>query len=263
MTLMPEISPSAKKPVFCLVHGRYHGGGCWKYLQKELRERGYHSIAPTLEIQDRSMSLDDHAASVVDEVTSLGPENVILAGWSWGANVILRKTTEMPVRQLQFVAPSLQAVSYARASMLQEISPPPKEDSRYTLLYDAWKNQEQDVDDRELAQELGVLLFYHDVSSGIRNRYLKSFRSHPRHDGDEPVLEHFPEDIPKVTFKTLHDRVLRQEWLEWQATLLSSSADTLPANGSVEGINTGHSPMLARPGLLAELMTRHAEDTAV
>jgi len=86
---------SAKKLVFLLVHGAWHGGWCWTRVAALLQAEGHTVYAPTLTgLGERSHLLSDgvnlttHINDVVNEVTWKDLTGVVLCGHSYGGMVI-------------------------------------------------------------------------------------------------------------------------------------------------------------------------------
>ena len=83
------------KSTFVLVHGAWHGGGCWNRLIPHLASAGHHALAVTLTGQgDRahlinpSIDLATHVTDVVSLLEMDDLADVILVGHSYGGLVI-------------------------------------------------------------------------------------------------------------------------------------------------------------------------------
>src|SRR4051812_4392859 len=110
---------SKEKPVFTLIHGRHFDETVWEEVQNNLRCDGWRSIALTLDVEDGSVDLDGHADAVRAAQWEAGAEGFIDVGWSWGANVAIRKQDKSPV--LKAILP---AGAFHEASLAwSEISP--------------------------------------------------------------------------------------------------------------------------------------------
>lgn len=79
------------KPVFVLVHGTFQWGGQWEPLAAILRNEGYAVHTPTLSglgernhLLSKQIGLSTHITDVVNYITWLDLENVILVGHSYG-----------------------------------------------------------------------------------------------------------------------------------------------------------------------------------
>lgn len=80
---------------FVLVHGAWHGGWCWKFVNERLEAAGHTVFTPTLSgLAERSdmMSSDIGLQTHIDDVTSVlenhNLQNIILVGHSYGGMVI-------------------------------------------------------------------------------------------------------------------------------------------------------------------------------
>ncbi len=81
--------------VFVLVHGAWHGGWCWDRVRPLLESEGHQVVTPTLtglaERADeltREVNLSTHVQDVVDVILSEDLTDVVLAGHSYGGQVI-------------------------------------------------------------------------------------------------------------------------------------------------------------------------------
>lgn len=88
-------SGGQEQQTFLLVHGAWHGGWCWKYLQRQLHENGHVTYAPTLtgladkaDLLDENVDLDTHIQDVVSFIEDNDLENFVLVGHSYGGMVI-------------------------------------------------------------------------------------------------------------------------------------------------------------------------------
>lgn len=80
---------------FVLVHGAWHGGWCWDRVRPLLEADGHRVITPTLtglsetaHLLDRYVDLSTHIQDVVESIQRQGLQDVVLAGHSYGGQVI-------------------------------------------------------------------------------------------------------------------------------------------------------------------------------
>ncbi len=80
---------------FVLVHGAWHGGWCWKYVEQELQQKGHVTHAPTLtglaeesHLLDESVSLETHIQDILDYINANDLNDFVLVGHSYGGMVI-------------------------------------------------------------------------------------------------------------------------------------------------------------------------------
>src|SRR3954470_3783159 len=92
---MPPPGTSTKAATFVLVHGAWHGGGCWQRVSDRLTAQGHRVFAPTLtgvcersHLNFPSVNLSTQISDVVNEIQWKDLENVVLVGHSYGGMVI-------------------------------------------------------------------------------------------------------------------------------------------------------------------------------
>lgn len=80
---------------FVLVHGAWHGGWCWEKVTPLLEERGHKVYTPTLtglaeraDLLTPEVNLSTHIRDVVELFESEDLHDVVLAGHSYGGQVI-------------------------------------------------------------------------------------------------------------------------------------------------------------------------------
>lgn len=96
---------------FVLVHGAFHGGWCWCFVNAILTAKGHRVYSPTLKgLAERShlseeINLDTHIAEVVDLFKSENIENAVLCGHSYSGWVIsgVVEQVESKVSSLVFI----------------------------------------------------------------------------------------------------------------------------------------------------------------
>jgi pimeloyl-ACP methyl ester carboxylesterase len=88
---------------FALVHGAYHGAWCWDGVVDELTARGHRTVATDLPCEDPTAGVERYAAAVVDAMTGLG-DDAIVVGHSLGGVTIPAVAAARPVGRLVFVA---------------------------------------------------------------------------------------------------------------------------------------------------------------
>ncbi|GAB5464113.1 alpha/beta fold hydrolase [Hoeflea alexandrii] len=101
------------KITFVLVHGSWHDGNSWRFVEKHLHAAGHATLAPTLPGRGDSASMpitfQDCVDCVVDAVKAAGLSDIVLVGHSAGGSVV-RKAAEMladRVRRLVYISPLL------------------------------------------------------------------------------------------------------------------------------------------------------------
>src|SRR5437763_16440673 len=94
MAATPNVA-SAKPNTFLLVHGAWHGGWCWRPLQKILEKAGATVFAPSLtglgdrrHLLSEKVNLQTHVDDVCDLLDSEELEGVTLVGHSYAGVVV-------------------------------------------------------------------------------------------------------------------------------------------------------------------------------
>src|SRR5258708_39755383 len=78
------------RPLISLAHGRHFDGEFWGTVQRELATEGWDSVAPTFDVEEGVVNLDEHASKLREAELQSGAEEFVRVGWSWGANVAIR-----------------------------------------------------------------------------------------------------------------------------------------------------------------------------
>jgi pimeloyl-ACP methyl ester carboxylesterase len=101
---------SSKPGTFLLVHGAWHGGWCWRPLQKLLEKSGATVFAPSLtglgdrrHLLSEKVNLQTHVDDVLDLLESEELENVTLVGHSYAGLVVTGAAAKAPERLAQVV----------------------------------------------------------------------------------------------------------------------------------------------------------------
>lgn len=218
---------------FVLVHGGWHGAWCWALLVDELAARGHRAVAVDLPAEDPSAGAAD-CASLIGAALP-GPDTV-LVGHSLSGLVIPVVAARHPVRHLVYLAAMLPDPGRSVAA-----------------------------GDRQTVRGLGRGLVQHEDGS-----------SSWRPDAAVEVL--YPDSPPERAARAAA-RLRRQHWLTMQETTPLTAWPDVPstyvrcaddavidagwATGAVPdrlGVEPvtlpgDHSPFLARPAALADLLT--------
>ncbi len=225
----------SEKPTFGLVHGSWHGAWCWTYLQKELDNFGYDSIAMDLPIDDPGANFDDYARVVADELE--GIDDVILVGHSRAGNVIPRVANGASVRKLIYLCGTFEPATINELKYSKTI--PPKNFSWFTEgVIDI--GSELTVMDDKMARDL----FYPDCSSDVTEWAISKLRPQ-RRSAIEPKLENWPE-VDQEYILARADKVVNPAWSRFVAREL---LDIEPVE-----ISGGHSLFLSQPHKLAQTL---------
>jgi pimeloyl-ACP methyl ester carboxylesterase len=90
---------------FVLVHGAWHGGWCWRRVERLLRAQGHEVYAPTLtglgeraHLMSRQIDLETHIADVLGVLHTEDLHDIVLCGHSYGGMVITGVADREPQR---------------------------------------------------------------------------------------------------------------------------------------------------------------------
>jgi pimeloyl-ACP methyl ester carboxylesterase len=219
---------------FIFVHGGLHDGWCWHLVREELERLGHRTWAPDLPVDDPSAGASRYADVVGDACEDAGSD-AIMVGHSLGGLTIPLVAQRRPVGRLVFVAAS---VPEPRANYQEE-----RERSRLV---------ETNFDDEgflSFPPAVATDLFYHDCPPGIVEEALQ----HLRPQASRPIVETTPleawPDVPAYYIYCRGDRVISREYA------MSAARDRLRIE--VVEMDSGHSPFLAHPTELAQLLLEH------
>jgi pimeloyl-ACP methyl ester carboxylesterase len=224
----------AKAATVVLVHGAWHGAWCWDMVTRRLDAAGVPNIAldnPTVADAPATMHDDaDNVRRAVDEVD--GP--VVLVGHSYGGVVITDAGVHDAVRHLVYLTAF--AVDKGESAMQNELT-----GGEGSAIVDALRF---DGDVVTIDPDHAVDAFYHDCPDDIAGRAVQQLR---------PQATVSLAGVPRAI-----------AWRERAATYVICTDDrALPPGlqrscaariGNVVEMPTSHSPFLARPELVAELL---------
>jgi pimeloyl-ACP methyl ester carboxylesterase len=89
---------------FALLHGGWHGGWCWELVRAELAARGHTSVAPDLPVTDPAAGAVAYADAVL---AALPAEQVVLVAHSLAGLVAPLVAAAAPVRRVVYLAAML------------------------------------------------------------------------------------------------------------------------------------------------------------
>lgn len=208
---------------YALIHGGGDVGWYWHLVERELRARGHETVAPDLPIEDDDATLDDHAQTVLDAITTF-PERgeLVVVGHSAGG----------------YVAPIV--ADHAKADRLILIAamiPQPGE-----TVGEMWAATGWQMPRNEGPSDMAV--FYHDVDPALAAEAMSKERRDA--GADEPwPLPAWP-DVPTHFILCRNDRFFAADWLRGVVRdRLGIEPDEL---------DSGHTPALSHPTELVELM---------
>jgi pimeloyl-ACP methyl ester carboxylesterase len=231
------MSTSDDRIRFVLIPGAGIDPGVWRWTIDELEARGHQGVAPRLPLDDPDAGPSAHADAVVEAVGQVN-EPLVLVGQSLGAFAASLVAARIAVAELVLVAPMI---------------PAPGETAG-----DWWRAVNHDEAIAPLIRRLGPMsswgpaemteVFLHDVPAEIVQA-AEQFNGIP---GPGMFREPWPlrawPDVPTRVLAPREDRLFP---LAFQRRVTRERLG-LP----VEELPGGHVPMLARPGELADRLTR-------
>ena len=88
---------------FVLVHGAWHGGWCYSRVARLLRDKGYEVLTPTLtglgercHLRSPAVNASTHVQDVLNTIAFEGLDDIVLAGHSYGGQVITAVADAVP-----------------------------------------------------------------------------------------------------------------------------------------------------------------------
>jgi pimeloyl-ACP methyl ester carboxylesterase len=223
-----------------LVHGAYHGGWCWERVVPELEQRGLDAVAPDLPCDDPDAGIGDYAATV--EAAIAGLDDVVVVGHSLGSLTVPVVAAHRPVRRMVFLCSVPTGPGPAIADGLEGMVTP--EFAAAPRFHDANGTE-------VLSNDAARSLFFGDCPDADAWWAVAHLRPQARRPLAEPApLAAWPE-VPQSVILTTDDRVVRQAWAVPAARSRLNGEEPVLLPG-------GHSPFLACPVLLADLLAKLA-----
>jgi pimeloyl-ACP methyl ester carboxylesterase len=235
---------------FGLVHGAWHGAWSWDLVADELRRRGHGAVAVDLPCADPDAGASAYARVILDAIG--GADEVVLVGHSLGGltlPVVAEALIdgERPVRAMVFVAPLLPTIG---ASFDDGHADDPDR-----LMPGLGAGQVAHEDGSSSWQpQAAIALMYPDAPPDVAEWAADRLRrQHWRVAQEVTPLRVWP-SAPVTVIACGCDAVVNPDWVRRVARVrFGTEALLLPGD---------HSPFLARPVELADLLVTAAEMTA-
>lgn len=232
---------------YILVHGAWHGGWCWHKTTPLLEAAGHHVIAPDLPghgidtTPTAGLTLHDQAATIC-ALLDQQQEPVVLVGHSSGGAIITQAAEHRPhaVQRLVYVSAFLPPDGNSVMDLAQH-------DPRSAVL--ANLDIDEETGHATVASHAIGDALYHDCSPPDLHLARALLRPEPLGTIGTPVSTSDARfgTIPRTFIRCEQDRAITPDA---QTTMCEQLAcDT------VLSINTSHSPFLADPETLAQLLT--------
>ena len=227
--------------LFALLHGGMHRGACWDRVRIELEGRGHRTVAPDLPVDDEDAGATAWAQAAIDAINlEAGAEadsaEVVVVGHSISGLCLPVLATLRPLRRMVFVAGLLPVPGESFADHLsinpEAISfPEPATDGAgpFGMTWEAVRKG-----------------FYHDCPEDQAREMFRQLR----HQSFRVFLEPCPiarwPGTPSTYVLMRDDRAVDGNWARRNA-IERIGAQLVELEG-------GHSPFLARPAALAEVL---------
>lgn len=227
---------------FVLVHGAWHGAWCWDRLRPELEARSHRTVAMDLPVDDGSATFEDYAAAVLDACPA-DLADVVLVGHSLGAMVLPLVEAARPP-----------ALSVSLCGVIPNLGAAPWDDAPPMAREGAFAT-EQRPDGATVfpTVESAVASFYGDCTDADAAwafARLRPQNSSSLWDRAYPVAV-LP-DVRRAAVVGIDDAAVT---LEFSRAVTRDRLGVDPVE-----IPGDHSPFLARPGELADVLDRLARE---
>ena len=228
---------------FALVHGAWHRGTCWDPTADRLRAAGHDVVAVDLPCESPAAGLVDYAGTVLEALASTAPDaDLVVVGHSLGGLTIPLVAAARPVRELVFLCAMVPMPGVALRDDVW---------GRPDAFATGWRERSA----HQVAHEDGssswpddaaMDVFYQDCEPDLAAWAAGQLRRQAWTVAAEPhPLAAYPE-VPARAIVCTEDRVLDPD------SCARHAADRLHA--SVVRLGGGHSPMLAQPDALVDLL---------
>ncbi|MBU3701992.1 MAG: alpha/beta hydrolase [Acidimicrobiia bacterium] len=220
------------RPTIVLTHGAFHTGACWDLLAAELDGRGFDTRTFDLPLTD----LDADAAAVTAVLDDCdGP--VTLVGHSYGGAVITAAGSHANVGRLVYLCALAPDVGEPASGGPVEIGPDFLASMRVT-----------DEGVAFVDPALAPQVFYPDVDPATARRFAQHLR--PGHTGGAVTMTNAAwRDRPATYIVCVDDPIILETSQRANAARIGAEVRELPGD---------HSPMVARPDALADILAEVA-----
>lgn len=226
---------------FIFVHGAWHGAWCWSRLVPEMEARGHQSLTMDLPVDDGDATFEDYADAVLASYPADVPD-AVLVGHSLGAMVLPLVAVSRPASLLVYLCGLIPKVD---GTPWDETPPMGRPGSYQT-------ETREDGSSLFRRFESAQFTFYADCDpQDARWAFQRLRPQHSRSLWDRPYpLRRLPE-TRQAAIAALDDAAI---------TIQFSRAVTKPRLGvDLLEIPGDHSPFLARPRQLADLLDQLAQ----
>lgn len=230
---------------FGLVHGAYHGSWCWQRLTPELERLGHRVLTVDLPNEDPQAGASEYAAAALGAFAEAG-EDLVVVGHSLAGLTIPLIAAARPVHQLIFLNAMLPQPRKAQDQVLSTEPPvvlPGPEGGAYQDPGGAtrWR------------PDAAARWFFADCPADLAAWAASRLRGQCwKIISEVTPLSAWP-GVPCASVFGSHDLVINPEWSR-------RAAPSILGVQPIE-IDAGHSPFLATPAALAQLIDELAAAT--
>ena len=229
---------------FALVHGAWHGGWCWERLTPELERRGHRTVVVDLPCTDPEALFPDYATVVVETLADVG-EDVVVVGHSLAGHTIPLVAARRPVRALVFLCA---LIAQPGASFVDQLRADP---DMFVPGYEAGLAPADERPVRTWARlDVARETMFQDCPETVAEAAFARLRPQASTPYFAPCSLTALADVPATYLVAAEDRIVSPAWSRRAAAeRLGVEAVELPGS---------HSPYLARPAALADLLADQA-----
>jgi pimeloyl-ACP methyl ester carboxylesterase len=235
---------------YVLVHGGGFGASCWDLLVPLLE-----GPVVAVDLPGRggrpadlaTVTLEDFASAVVEEIEAADLHDVVLVGHSLGGVTLPRVMARVPerLRHVAFVSCCVPPPGGTVADALAGLSPAAAEVA--ARLGDAVM-----ADDGHLHQDLAAAMFCNDMDQALTRQTLDRLTSEAAGVLTEPVdLAGLRQPVPRTYVRLLHDAAIEPAAQDRMIGTLRATADV---EVDVVDLDVAHMAMLSAPERLAALL---------
>lgn len=224
---------------FGLVHGACHGSWCWEKLTPELERRGHRVLAVDLPTEDPQAGAAEYAAAALAAFGRAG-DDLVVVGHSLGGLTIPLIAASRPVRQLMFLAAMLPRPGKTQDEVISaepDMILPGPEGGAYR----------GPVGETRWRPEAAARWFFADCSAEVAAWAASRLRGQCwKITSEVSPLSSWP-SVPSAYVLGRRDPVINPVWARRAAR---NALGVEPIE-----IDAGHSPFLAAPAALAQVLS--------
>ena len=227
---------------FALVHGGAHGGWCWEEVVPELERLGHRAVAPDLPIGDETAGALRWAETVVDALSGVD-EDVVVVGHSMGGMCVPVVATLRPVRRLVFLGAMVPVPGMV---YLDYLATEPRAVTFAGAGADELAAGVVPANASGITWQAAFDGFYHDIPEPVARRAWERLRPQTMTVFTERCpIDSWPA-VPSTSIVMTDDRAVGLEW--------SRRVATERLQGDLIELPGSHSPFYSMPAELARVL---------